>query len=191
MMDVRRGFTLIELMIVVAILSVLATVAIPSFIKYMNRARTTEAIDQLEKMHYGSVTYYARGQVIGGSGTATPCQFPATIGMTPDVTGQKCCKNGANDTDGDSRCDVDQMLWTNSTWSALSFEMRDQHYFGYSYSSSGTLIDAVFVARANADLDCDGVMSTFERYGFGNPSATSFECSARAGAAMYFLNEVE
>lgn len=186
----KTGFTLLELMVVVAILSILAVVAVPSFIKYMRRAKTAEAIDHLEKMHAGSVTYYARGQVLGGSGAATACQFPSSVDITPDVTAAKCC-DGPNDADGDSRCDVNLVPWAHSTWNALSFEMRDQHYFGYSYTSAGTLQDATFVARANGDLNCDGELSTFERYGFGNPSATSFECSARTGVALYVLNETE
>jgi len=33
-----KGFTLIELMIVVAILAILAVVAVPAFVKYMRRA---------------------------------------------------------------------------------------------------------------------------------------------------------
>ena len=36
------------LMIVVAILAILAVVAVPAFIKYMRRAKTTEAIDQMD-----------------------------------------------------------------------------------------------------------------------------------------------
>lgn len=187
----RRAFTLSELMIVVAILSILATVAVPAFVKYMRRAKTVEAIDMLDKIHKGAAGYYARGKVARSSGEPMQCQFPDSIQMTPDVSNQACCTDGPRDTDSDDRCDVDAEQWDNSRWSALSFQMGDQHYFGYTFASAGVLSDSVFTARANADLDCDNILSTFERYGYGSAEASYGDCSMHQASAMYMNLETE
>ena len=69
--------------------------------------------------------------------------------------------------------------------------MNDQHYFGYVYTSSGVIKDAKFTASAHADLDCDTVMSTFERYGYGDKTASYAECSMKGSSAFYKNNETE
>jgi prepilin-type N-terminal cleavage/methylation domain-containing protein len=48
--DQRRGFTLVEIMIVVAIIALLATIAIPNFVKARDRAQTNSCIANLKEL---------------------------------------------------------------------------------------------------------------------------------------------
>ncbi len=51
------GFTLIELMIVVAIIGILAVIAVPNFMKFMAKSRRTEAKYNLEAIYKAETSY--------------------------------------------------------------------------------------------------------------------------------------
>ena len=55
----RRGFSLTELMIVVAIIGILAVIAIPNFLTYQARAKQSEAKINLVALHTSELAYFA------------------------------------------------------------------------------------------------------------------------------------
>ena len=154
-----KGFTLIELMIVVAIIGVLAAVAIPAFMKYIRKSKTTEAVEGIKKIYDGARSYYLEESNARASITPIPKQFPRGAGMTPAAG--NCCGGTAGD-----KCAPEPTQWKTPEWSALKFSMDDPHYYAYQYDwNSATGNASKFTARAQGDLDCDGTPSTFEMVG--------------------------
>ena len=54
---IGRGFTLIELMIVVAIIGILAAIAIPNFVKFQCRSKQSEAKTNLKALYVAEEAY--------------------------------------------------------------------------------------------------------------------------------------
>jgi len=151
-----KGFTLIELMIVVAIIGILAAVAIPAFMKYIRRSKTSEATMNLRKLFDSSVSYF-EDEHASRTGAILAKQFPTNQGQTPAA--DSCCGQSGD------KCSAVPTQWQTTSWSALNFSVNDPHYYWYQYISSGLEDASKFTARANGNLNCDTSYSTFERVG--------------------------
>jgi type IV pilus assembly protein PilA len=60
----QKGFTLIELMIVVAIIGILAAVALPAYQDYTKRARVTEGFNLAAAAKTGVADYFAANNLL-------------------------------------------------------------------------------------------------------------------------------
>ena len=87
----QAGFTLIELMIAVAIVAILAAIAIPSYTGYVQRSRISEATNELATLRMRLEQYYQDNRNYGPAGGA--------CGVTPpsaDAFDIVCALGGSN-----------------------------------------------------------------------------------------------
>lgn len=65
MLKGKKGFTLIELMIVVAIIGILAAIAIPNFLKFQAKSKQSEAKTNLGAIYTGQIAFFGEGNSFG------------------------------------------------------------------------------------------------------------------------------
>ena len=128
----RLGFTLIELMIVVAIIGILASVGIPIFSRYQLRSKSSEvktslgAIRVVEESYYGEAGIYLPA-------AAEPALVPGKLAVDFDFVG--------------------------SDFRTLGWGAEGKVFF--SYAVAVTADEVGYTADAAADIDGDGILQTW------------------------------
>ena len=110
----RRGFTLIELMIVVAIIGILAAIAIPNFIRFQARAKQSEAKGNLKAIFTAERSYFQEKDKYTSSFT--------TIGFSPERNNRYAYQVGNSAANNETRSGLTPVVTGPSLVSAISVD---------------------------------------------------------------------
>lgn len=155
-----RGFSIVEVMAVVVIFGIIATLAVAGVVKYLSRSKTPEATTTLAALENGSRVSFQVQQDTSGTGTGPFVHLFCSSATAKVPTAIPRAQRVMAD-------------WSAETWKCLKFTMTSQQYYQYDYQSSGANTGAVYYAYAYGDLDGDGTLSTYVVKGVGGPRGES------------------
>jgi len=150
----RGGFTLIELMIVVAILGILAAIAIPNFLRFQLKAKSSEGKTNLAAIRTAEESFFAEyGVYISSNPSPAAHADNQKIAFAHAIAGKG----------------FDQVGW----------EPEGEVYFNYGVAINGAADE--FTADAAADIDAD---DAHQLWGYAKGAEDGKNLGGGAGACL-------
>jgi type IV pilus assembly protein PilA len=146
----QKGFTLIELMIVVAIIGILAAIAIPNFLRYQAKSRQAEARTNLGGIFVAETSYYGETSTFGNLGQIGFSLAGAASNRYTYRSGA-AAPNGGNSTNTNGVDMIQAAVGNITNYTGAVGNARN-----FDSTAVGAL--AGFTATASANLDNDGTI---------------------------------
>ena len=126
----KKGFTLIELMIVIAIIGILAAVAIPMYADYTKKARTSEVAGNMKEIAKVQIAFREDPQ--GGNG-----KYATKIGSLRWVTNTSTGVAGADPVAGTAGTPMACVTVDSKTAALPTYQTACGKFFGYGSGPGG------------------------------------------------------
>ena len=151
----KKGFTIIELLIVVSIIAILAAIAIPQFSAYRIKGCNSAAQSDLKNIVTSEEAYFVDNQVYQAVGFVTG---PADLNTTDYLPGAKLSKNVTAKVIATSA--ADGTFYTSGTAHVqgdrvMAFE-SEEGFFAFEPKTAGAVWDGASVAAATTGSDFAG-----------------------------------
>lgn len=142
-----RGLTLIEVMLVIAVIGILSSVALPSFRNYQLRAKQAERGTIMTAIHVAMTDMYLRDGKFP-TDTGTPGESVLDLPSNPPGVASSTKRN------------FDLSL---GDWSKMSLQLEGRVYYTYQAAAATNALGAgsrLQLVVAQGDLDSDGIRQT-------------------------------
>ena len=125
----QKGFTLVEMIVVLVIIAILAAITIPALLKYIDKARDKQIVINARTAYLAAETAVSEAYAAGGKATDFVTDKSFQFGKSPTTTTEQAEKDvikNAEDLTGLDKSSYTCKVTTNSQRNIIEIQFKDE-----------------------------------------------------------------